>query len=192
MDLVVALLKKKIVPTKKVHEINAILANAFHEENPEADGAWSEDFETVFDVVTQGEGKDMVQYFEDVGKTQEKKTCTPKQGPNAKPGKRRPAPTWTAPPNPKVSDGAVFLEEHRPPLAAFKEDAVYGRWHVVRPGRKPKSVSWTKRGIPEAVKVALHTAWTFHKDSTDVLPPWDLRGWENSSLRQCPRCSSQR
>ncbi|CAK0814169.1 unnamed protein product, partial [Prorocentrum cordatum] len=64
MDLVVALLKKKIVPTKKVHEINAILANAFHEENPEADGAWSEDFETVFDVVTQGEGKDMVQYFE--------------------------------------------------------------------------------------------------------------------------------
>ena len=51
-----------------MRKINAILSTAFIKENPEVDGVWGAPPDLVFDVVTQGEGKDMASYFEDVGK----------------------------------------------------------------------------------------------------------------------------
>ena len=72
MELDVSLLKKT-APHKAVHVVNAILANAFNKENPEADETRGSSAEAAFDIVIQSEGKDTTRYFEDVGNAYSKK-----------------------------------------------------------------------------------------------------------------------
>eukprot|EP00959_Pyramimonas_sp_CCMP1952_P331136 6934248-Pyramimonas_sp.AAC.1 len=72
MDMIVALIKK-LLPHKKVLDVNRSLSEAFHAENPEADVPWGSDADLIYDVVTNQESKDINEYFESVGKTSHKK-----------------------------------------------------------------------------------------------------------------------
>ena len=73
-----------------------------------------------------------------------------------------------------IGGDADFLERHKPSIAHVFCDNWNGRFRVTYPGVKPKSVSWTLRGVHSASMECLVFLWAMHKHLTGEDPPIPL------------------
>ena len=83
-------------------------------------------------------------------------------------------PHWRPPVNAQAVDATSYIKKFACPKGDVVVDDYNGRWRCFYPGFKPKSVSWTKRGLHDAANVVLHQLWTWHEAATGLPAPFNV------------------
>ena len=75
----------------------------------------------------------------------------------------------------RTATATTFLQKNMPPDIVAVEDDYNGRWRILSPQTGEwRSVSWSKRGFPAAIQLALYWAWLFYEPYTGQGPPFNM------------------
>lgn len=181
------MLMKKVFPSWSGKDALRALHAAFLEENAEADEELDIEEDMLQEVVAPSDVKDVRKSCADLKTARARKEAAALKRPdtvaryftcNAPPKSRKqsakPAPRWLPGRNPKAADATYFIQKHAPPHSHVWGDEYNGRWKFAYIGRKPQSISWTKRGLQVAAGQVLHTLHRWHYEATNESPPYDI------------------
>ena len=73
-----------------------------------------------------------------------------------------------------VRGDMAFINAHAPPVGLCHQDDVAGRFLACYPGKRRKSVAWTRRGMKAASTLILRYMWGWHTEATGVQCPYPL------------------
>ena len=184
-DLIVALIKV-VKPLAANSTVKEWLDTCDMMEDPDGDANLLVNKESLYDVMPQGEWQD-IDDWEIKQKVRRStrhesvrlrhkvvdKAFPPAPAPKKKPMK---APRWMPKKDDRARAATAYIRSHMPPVGDVDLDEVVGRWRILYPRRKWRSISWTKRGFHVAVSEVLWQLWTWHYEATSEEPAWPIAG----------------